>query len=332
MTEPTPATMAPRTVAPLELETLAAETGLDLAAEPFTLIQGHTARRAAQAIVRAFMVLEEVSAPKLAPVTDWMLAGYGFPPDHPYRIAARTLSAAVESRDTPVPVNPYHNAHHTLEVVLNAHYLAERNDKVATHIRLTARERGLLCLAALIHDFEHDGTMNGAVRFRLECMAVEAALPCLRDAGLAEGDIAAIRAVVLATDPAGPNLYMKALHGAAFYEAPPPIETEAFAELRPLAEDRRLLRMAGLLNDADLLSSAGLDVDYAGRQSAKLGAEGGRKLDGADMLRFLNHIVGGSFTTRAGRFFNLNMALIKASAELDVHENDDGIDAPLVRP
>ncbi|MDD3443934.1 MAG: hypothetical protein PHS60_00870 [Zavarzinia sp.] len=321
-----------------ERETLSgfAETapaaGLDLGAEPFALVEGRTARRVAQTMVRTYTLLESLPVPKLGPVAEWVLARNGFGPDHPYRLAARHIAAVMERRDTPVPVNPYHNAHHTLEVLLNAHYLALRNDRVATQVRLDAHERGLLTLAALIHDFEHDGTMNGATRFRLESIAIEAAVPVFIRSGIGEADIAAIRAIVLATDPAGPNLYMKALHGAAFYGSEGPVDTQVFAELRPLAEDRRLLRMAGLLNDADLLSSAGLDTDYAGRQSAKLGAEGGRKLDGADMLRFLNHIVGGSFTTRAGRFFNLNMFLIKSFAELEMHQNDDGVEAPLVRP
>lgn len=314
------------------LQEIAGPLGIDLSHEPFALGEGRTARRAARSMITAYLALEAAPEPKLGPVADWVLASYGFPPDHPYRQAAAPIAAAIEGRDTPVPVNPYHNAHHTLEVLLNAHYLAIRNDRVATHIHLTDRERALLCLAALIHDYEHDGTMNGPKRFRLESLAFDTALPQFRAAGMDEADCAAIQAIVLATDPAGPNLYMKALHSAAFYGGPTPTEDMAFAELKPLADDRRLLRMAGLLNDADLLSSAGLSSEYSDRQSAKLGAEGGRKLDCADMLRFLQHIVGGSFTTRAGRFFNLNMFLIKSFAEMDVHVSNDGVNAPLVRP
>ncbi|PWR22197.1 hypothetical protein [Zavarzinia compransoris] len=314
------------------LQEIAGTAGIDLAAEPFALVQGHTARRAARSMIGSYLALEAAPEPKLGPIADWVLAAYGFGPDHPYRRAAAPIAAAIERRDTPVPVNPYHNAHHTLEVLLNAHYLAIRNDLVATHIRLNDRERALLCLSALIHDYEHDGTMNGPTRFRLESLAYDTAHPQFRAAGMDEADCAAIRAIVLATDPAGPNLYMKALHSAAFYGGLPPEPGQAFAELKPLADDRRLLRMAALLNDADLLSSAGLSVDYADRQSAKLGAEGGRKLDCADMLRFLQHIVGGSFTTRAARFFNLNMFLIKSFAEMDVHDSNDGVDAPLIRP
>ncbi|MCW0180919.1 hypothetical protein [Zavarzinia sp.] len=313
-------------------EDVARAAGLDLSAEPFAMIAGSSARCAAASIIAVFEALEAQPVPKLAPMTDWLLAGQGFPPGHPYRVAARPLAEAIEARDQPVPVNPYHNAHHTLEVLLNAHYLACRNDAVATRIRLSRREYGILCLAALIHDFEHDGTMNGAQRFRLERHSADLAAPYFVAAGIGAEDRAAIDAIVLATDPAGPNLYMKALHGQAFYDGPPPDPSLAFPELAPLAGDHRLLRMAALLNDADLLSSAGLSVDYAAKQSAKLGAEGGRILDCADMLRFLSHIVGGSFTTRAGRFFNLNMFLIKAMAELGQGHSDDGIDAPLIRP
>ena len=311
---------------------IARTAGLDLSVEPFVMVEGSTARRAAQSIIAAFEALEALAPPKLAPLTDWLLARQGFAADHPYRRAAWPLAEAIERRDQPKPVNPYHNAHHTLEVLLNAHYLACRNDTVATQIRLTQREYGLLCLAALIHDYEHDGTMNGAQRFRLERQSADLASPFFAAAGIDAEDRAAINVIVLATDPAGPNLYMKALHGMAFYEGSPPDPALAYPELAPLAEDRRLLRLAALLNDADLLSSAGLSVDYAAKQSAKLGAEGGRRLDCADMLRFLSYIVGGSFTTRAGRFFNLNMFLIKALAELGVNHSDDGIDAPLIRP
>ncbi|MFA5122188.1 hypothetical protein [Zavarzinia sp.] len=311
------------------------QAGLDLAAEPFAMVRGRTARRAAQAIIAAYEQIEATAGPKLGPIVDWLLAGYGFAADHPYRRAAAQIAAAIEARDTPHPLNPYHNAHHTLEVVLNAHYLAARNDAVATHIRLTAREHGLLCVAALIHDFEHDGTMNGAQRFRLERLANDRATPHFDAAGVTPEDQAAIRVIVLATDPAGPNLYMKSLHSEAFYGGPPPDATTAFPELLPLAEDHRLLRLAGLLNDADLLSSAGLSSDYAAKQSAKLGAEAGRRLGSADFLRFLGHIVGGSFTTRAGRFFNLNMFLIKSLAELGAEEHemkDVAAKEPLMRP
>lgn len=313
-------------------EDAARAAGLDLSAEPFAVRAGHSARRAAAAFITAFEALEARPVPKLAPLTDWLLAEQGFPPDHPYRVAARPLAEAIEARDQPVPFNPYHNAHHTLEVLLNAHYLACRNDRVAKRIRLTRREYGILCLAALIHDFEHDGTMNGAQRFRLERHSADLAAPYFVAAGIDAEDRAAIDVIVLATDPAGPNLYMKALHGQAFCDGPPPDPALVYPELAPLAEDHRLLRLAALLNDADLLSSAGLSVDYAAKQSAKLGAEGGRTLDCADMLRFLGHIVGGSFTTKAGRFFNLNMFLIKAMAELGQGHGDDGVDAPLIRP
>lgn len=314
------------------LQDLACEAGIDLQAEPFVLVGGDTSRRAATSMIRTFEALEALAPPKLGPVMDWLLQGLDFPADHPFRRAAATLSEAVERRDTPVPVNPYHNAHHTLEVVLNAHYLASRNDRVSACIQLTARERGILYLAALIHDFEHDGTMNGAQRFRLERQSADLALPHLTLAGVDAADREAIRVIVLATDPAGPNLYMKSLHSIAFADGTALEPAQAYDELAPLAADRRLLRLAALLNDADLLSSAGLSVDYAAKQSAKLGAEGGRRLDSADMLRFLSRIVGGSFTTRAGRFFNLNMFLIKAMAEISLAHNDDGIDAPLVRP
>lgn len=315
-----------------DMDQLAAQAGLDLDAEPFVVVPGHTARRAARSITEAYTRLDAVSGEKLGPIVLCLLEGYGFGEDHPYAKAALPIAAAIEARDTPQPVNPYHNAHHTLEVVLNAHYLAARNDVVAIKIRLTPREHALLCLAALIHDFEHDGTMNGKQRFRLEQLAIDTAAPYFQAAGISGEDQAAIKVMVLATDPAGPNLYMKALHSQAFYQAAAPEPATAFAELAPLAQDLRLLRLAGLLNDADLMSSAGLSLDYARRQSDKLGAEGGRYLDCNDMLRFLNHIVGGSFTTGAGRFFNLNMSLIKSFSELGMSSSDDGIDAPLIRP
>lgn len=314
------------------MDQLAADAGIALDIEPFAVIQGHTARRAARAITATYGRLEATPGDKLAPIVLWLLETCGFGADHPYARAARPIAEAIEARDTPRPVNPYHNAHHTLEVVLNAHYLAARNDVVATMIRLTPREHGLLCLAALIHDFEHDGTMNGKQRFRLEQLANDTATPFFDEAGISAEDQAVIKVTVLATDPAGPNLYMKSLHSHEFYGGPTPDPATAYAELAPLAQDRRLLRLAGLLNDADLMSSAGLSLDYSRRQSDKLGAEGGRYLDCNDMLRFLSHIVGGSFTTRAGRFFNTNMFLIKSFSELGMSSSDDGIPAPLIRP
>lgn len=315
-----------------DLAELASAAGIDLASEPFTLVRGHTARRAAGNMAAAYDQLEALDEPKLAATARDLLDRYGFEDGDPVAVAAAALAEQVEAHDRAAQPNPYHNAHHILEVLLNAHYLALRNDAFATHIRLTPRDHGRLYLAALIHDLDHDGTMNGSQRFRLERQSLVHAWPILAQAGVPAEDCKAIETMVLATDPAGPNLYLKALHAHVFYDGEPPPPTLGYAELEALARDDRLLRLAGLLNDADLLSSAGFTLSYSLKQSEKLGLEGGRRLDNDDLLRFIQHIVGGSFTTRAGRFFNPNLLLIKSFAELNRGADDDGIDAPLIRP
>lgn len=314
-----------------DLAELASAAGIDLASEPFALVRNHTARRAAANMAAAYDRLEALAEPKLAPAVRFLLERYGFEDRDPMMLAACDLAERVEARDRAVLPNPYHNAHHILEVLLNAHYLGLRNDAFATHVRLTPQDHGRLYLAAIIHDLDHDGTMNGDERFRLERRSLDHAGPELERAGVPAEDRKAIQTMVLATDPAGPNLYLKALHTHVFYEGEPPPPELAYAELEPLAQDDRLLRLAGLLNDADLLSSAGFTLTYSLKQSEKLGLEGGRRLDHDDLLRFIQYIVGGSFTTRAGRFFNPNLLLIKSFAELN-RADDDGVDAPLIRP
>jgi len=53
--------------------------------------------------------------------------------------------------------NPYHNATHALDVLLNMNYFARQS--VITEI-ITPLERLAALLAAVIHDFEHPGLNN----------------------------------------------------------------------------------------------------------------------------------------------------------------------------
>lgn len=93
--------------------------------------------------------------------------------------------------------NPFHNNLHFLEVTALL-------DRLATHLKLSPDEHMCLIVAALIHDYQHDGgtnTVDGKhTPFRLEQMAFDAARETLEKSGMTKDQLQLIELLVRATD------------------------------------------------------------------------------------------------------------------------------------
>src|SRR5690606_8242650 len=87
------------------------------------------------------------------------------------------------------------HARHFRDVMLCTLYLTRL-------AKLPPRPAALLVLAALVHDFHHDGHDDGSQPFRLETLALERAAPYLRRAGVTPDEQALLSAFVLATNAA----------------------------------------------------------------------------------------------------------------------------------
>jgi hypothetical protein len=214
--------------------------------------------------------------------------------------------------------NSYHNPQHFLEVGLLWLNLAVAEDRARTaagkpplfspHVLL------LGCCAAFGHDVLHDGGANDAVgldgmvtreAFRLELRSAETCAGILRKHAASEEDIAAIRCLILVTDPQdGYDALEEALQGR---------DASAIRPEFTALTDPLLREMAAILRDADILPSAGLTPEDHDRTGEALEEELGLAPPGlgpAGTAHFLGVRLRGRFLSEAGRAFNPQLAAL----------------------
>lgn len=253
----------------------------------------------------------------------------GFSAVAPERRAAADLAAAAESGARLA----YHGPQHTREVLVNALILVEGSDRLRTQGErvpcLSATDKANQVLAALAHDLLHDGRGNmvadgtGAqtrVPYRLERRSADFASAVMQRAGVAPGAIAAVRCLVLATDPTGAHEQIREALSCHARGLPPASLPEP--ELMPLFGDARLAAQAAIMSDADLLSSGGLSARYHAIQCRRLGEELGCPVGAGSTLYFVDKVVGGSFLSPAGKEFNPVLLRIRETAANQVARQD----------
>jgi hypothetical protein len=148
-------------------------------------------------------------------------------------------------------------------------------------------------LAALVHDFLHDGTTNGGQAFRLEQLAVSSARPYLVRSGVAPDEIERIAAIVLATEMTQGVPYARRCFRFLHQAGPrPEIPREATGDLSPLhriATDPATAFEAVLVSEADLLPSIALTEEHSLLCQQRLAQENRRVAVGpAAKLAFLD--------------------------------------------
>lgn len=190
----------------------------------------------------------------------------------------------------------YHNRQHVCEVMLVAAFLGRLHG-------LSASDRQLLLLAALVHDLDHPGRPQRD--FVAERHAVLRSQPFLAGGRVPPAGQQRLVALVLATEPYEGVPYALACQAKPLDPSLPPAPVAA-PELQLLQADPALARLACLLCEADILPSVGLTPDYALALHARLAAEWGRSLAPADKLRFVEHTltlgtVGGFFAPNVHR-------------------------------
>lgn len=228
-------------------------------------------------------------------------ADIGLPRDdveHALASAAARIAAAIDARAGFFDRHPYHNRRHFCEVALAAHFLCRWHD-------LAPRESRRVLLAALVHDFEHDGRPGAA--FDYEARSVAAARPLLREAGLDESAIDELSALVLATDFGEGVRAAVALHRWHLAGGSTPLPPHP-AGLAALAREPRLARAAVLLCEADVLPSVGLTAEHAMALQDRLSQEWQRPLLTRDKLRFLDDVVASG---TVGAFFMPNVQALR---------------------
>jgi hypothetical protein len=196
----------------------------------------------------------------------------------------------------------YHNARHFCEVLLCALAIAQL-------AALSRREQALLLLAALLHDFHHDGGRR-LYPFQHELHSLAAALPYLDAAGVATADRAVLATLILATESASGVPLARCCH-AWHHGAVTPPPPSPRAELAALATQPRLALMAAALTEADVLPSVALTPDHAALATARLEAEWNIVLGAAGKVEFIDHHVG---ALQVAHFFQPNLLTVRLAS------------------
>jgi phosphoheptose isomerase len=215
--------------------------------------------------------------------------------------AGRELSRAIDTGIGAGAGNSYHNSQHFCEVMLSAFFLAQLD-------QLCAADQLELVLAAMAHDFHHDGRGNGVVPFRLERLAVSACEPYLVGAGVPEPQRRALAALILATDMTHGSAIAQTCHASHTGNAARPTTHPDAPELALLASDPRLARRALVLIEADVLPSVGLSIEHAMQLQTRLSQEWGRPLEFKDKYWFVTKAFPGFII---GRFFTPNVLALQ---------------------
>lgn len=179
---------------------------------------------------------------------------------------------------------PYHgNDHYKKVLLLTIRQIVAHNEQAPKHQKFSPHQMGLMMIAAIIHDLNHDGKGNGNgddhVPFRLEQQSFDTAKPYLKAAGLSDSDLRDIEIMVLCTDvtPLGqPNAPSNLLKQMFLYQegrqaAPPSLPMK----LSRLIGRPDLIRMAMVVESADIGVSAGLSFEQAMKESRSLAEETG---------------------------------------------------------
>lgn len=190
----------------------------------------------------------------------------------------------------------FHNRGHMLQVVLSGRAIDRANAEVQGMTgsllpELSVADMACTAVADLLHDLDHDGgsnNVNGVYHpMKNEMTSLAHALPFLRCAGVGQGDIRRIIAMVQATDPGLPKDIMRAAyqwHFAGRQDSPQDWKSKVAdfsgreqRQLQQLAQrlygDRKTAFMAARLGDADLLASFGLGEQRSKEETQKLHRE-----------------------------------------------------------
>jgi len=292
----------------------------DLSRAPFALEPRKDAAQVAEDIVDCFRQVSALHHDKVSLTTRAALGVIGLPDHNEWASAALHLSSDMDAGIGDGGNNAYHNSQHFCEVMLSTLYLSLRAP-------LDPARRAQMIVAALAHDFFHDGGANDTP-FRLERRSVESLVPYLNAAGIPAGDQTDIVAIILATEttvglPFARQCYLQSRNGH-----PPPPTPPIESRLAPLGESAQLAMQAVLLTEADILPSVGLTTECAMRAQAKLSSEWGKPLSAENKLHFLEHVFGDFCVSR---FFTPNVERLKAAVRAMI-DSPAGMPRPASEP
>ena len=275
---------------------------MNLSRPPFKIIPGQCSVSAADDIVKVFLEINTFSK-KVSHSLDVLLKSFSSDNKFPLIAVAKAISRDIDAGVGNGASNAYHNSQHFCEVMFCANYLSLK-------VGLDESTRLEVVLAALLHDFHHNGGRNGTIPFRLERISVDKAIPYLMRENIPKKQQRRITALILATDISVGLLTARACYAHHKTESVLPSLPILAPELGELFTDATMSRQALILCEADVLPSVGLTLDYAQLQQAKLSSEWGIPLSSSDKLHFIANqfrgfVVCNFFQPNVERFYDL---------------------------
>ncbi len=323
------------------VETFATEVvdaGVHFHAPPFSLPDKPTPENLAEALTFVFYKFAGLRGPRLS--LTWRLVSAfatGKPELALLKETGERIAADYDRGIGDRPENSYHNAQHAFEVLCCAHILALLKGRSGAP--LSPENRLLLLIAALIHDWHHDGSPpqfdHPEQYFEQEDRTLRLCEPYF--SGLNADQIARLALMIRSTDLSGPHAYaarvldwhMHRLLGDGDDDPPPPSPPDRMAALADLLKPTEIEtgEMAAMLRDANVLPLAGLTPDYATVCSQRLAEEWAHPVGHDDFMIYVrqalsrrhrptdmanvlagtapDHVI--AFASQAGDFFTPNL-------------------------
>jgi hypothetical protein len=272
-------------------------------------------------------------APTMSQIISGVLSKLGV--DHNSRLGQVCIAAALLS-DLPNE-NKFHSNAHFRDITLTALRLCTLQNDLSTDHRLNDDNICLVLIAALLHDFGHDGQGNAVdgvhEPMRLEQRAFSLAEPVLKLFDLTDEELNRIRIMILCTDVSygpmalSPSRVLNKCYRYFYNDTQKPdISVEAYRFVADaLLEDKTLCLMAMILEESDIFTSVGLSYEYA-KMTTLLVAEETEILKGnaSTLHGFIEMICQGLISTPAATFlFADTFAKVYAQASDDVQNNLD---------
>lgn len=270
-----------------------------LSQAPFRLTRDMNAGEAGIAIAQCIEYFCSLAKPLVAAFSVAMEIAE-VPTDDPLYKAGIALAHDIDAGIGAGVGNAYHNKIHFLEVLLCA-------SAIASVAEMSSHEKALLYVAAVAHDFHHDGQPNMRP-YRLELSAVQNMQSYLDNASVAEVDRQALAAFVLATETHTGVAYARECY-SKHYRNVAVISFQAIAsELALLELHPRLALIAVALTEADIIPSTALTVQHAQATASRLEKEWGRTMDSQSKIEFIDNFAG---DLQVAAYFMPNVKMIR---------------------
>lgn len=249
---------------------------------PFRLNSNLDSVEAGQSIAECIRYCTALPAP-LTSIFSAAMQISGGNADDPLSRAGLAIASDIDAGVGAGIDNAYHNRNHLCEVLLCA-------IGISNLVSMSPHEKTLLFVAAVAHDFHHDGQHN--VRpYRLELQAAIKAKSYLLNAGVSAQDGRIISTLILATEMQTGVSIARTCYAKHFLNING-VQDDVAVDFSLLQNNPQLALLAVTLAEADVLPSVGLTFQHAQTTASRLEQEWGQPMTAKSKIDFIDNLVG----------------------------------------